>query len=687
MTSRPEVVAVIQARMSSTRLPGKVLHELNGKPVLDWVVDAALAAPGITRVVVATSDHETDEPILVHCKNRDTRVYQGSLDDVLGRFGTVIEGEELDNGDAVVRLTADCPLLDPSVIGLTVERFARGDIDWVTNVDPPTWPDGLDCELFSVNSLHAAISEATKPRDREHVGPFIRRNRHRFPGSNIRCPAGNYATHRWTLDTPDDAEFLSELLAGLGPSKPPSFGQVMAHLRLDDQLLAASQDQQRGQSAEISPHVPIESDAGFATSNHLLRRARAVVPLGAQTFSKSYIQFPKDHTPLFMSYGSGGRVFDTDGNEFVDLIAGLLPVVLGYRDPDVDAAIISQLERGISMTMSSDLEAQLAETLVRLVPCAEMVRYGKNGSDATSAAVRIARAATSRERVAVCGYHGWHDWYISSTTRDKGIPQSVKDLTHSFPYNDLVAIEELISAYPKQFAAIVLEPMSAVEPVPGFLEGLRTLCSREGIVLVFDEIITGFRYSLGGAQELFGVTPDLACLGKAMANGMPLSAVVGRADLMMETEEVFFSGTFGGEMLSLAASIATIDKLERENGIGKLWQTGRVLSDEINGLIDKHELNNVFAVRGLAPWSIISIADHPRARAAATKTKYILEMIRNGVIVGSGLNVMVAHNQADMAQILWAYDQTFATIRSALASNGLEEGLPCDCVQPVFSVR
>jgi glutamate-1-semialdehyde 2,1-aminomutase len=688
MTASPVIVAVIQARMSSSRLPGKVLMDLGGRPVLDHAVAAARCAPGIDRVAIATSTDPSDNPIAAYGEEADVRVHRGPLADVLGRFGVAVAAEDLQPGDAVMRLTADCPLLDATVLGLVAERFRSGGVAFVSNTDPVSWPDGLDCELFRVDALRAAVGEARRSDDREHVGPFIRRNLARFPAANIRCPSGQYEMHRWTLDTPADLEFLRRVVTRLPTGQAPSFAGVMAVLRADHELMKESLRPHAQHRHNVAASLrSFSSLAGYDGSNRRLERAKKTVPLGSQTFSKSHIQFPEHHAPMFVTHGSGGRLFDVDGNEYVDMIGGLLPVVLGYRDPDVDEAVRRQLDRGISFSMATDLEADLAERLARLIPCVEMVRYGKNGSDATTAAVRIARAATGRERIAVCGYHGWHDWYIGSTTRDKGVPQCVRGLTDKFAYNDLSSLEALIASHPRQHAAVVLEPMNAVDPAPGFLEGLREICDREGIVLVFDEIITGFRYNLGGAQALFGVTPDLACFGKAMANGLPLAAIGGRRSLMQEMEEIFFSSTFGGEALSLAASIATIDKLEREKGIEALWSTGTALAAGFGELAKKYGLTDTVALVGKTPWKIVTFKAAGNASAEAIRTRFLIEMLQRGVLIGASHNVMVAHNAADVAQVLWAYDGAFAAIREGLDSNGLEENLPCPVIRPVFQVR
>ncbi len=425
----------------------------------------------------------------------------------------------------------------------------------------------------------------------------------------------------------------------------------------------------------------------FRGSARLLDRAQRTNTLGSQTFSKSHLQLPRGHAPLFLTHGRGGRVWDVDGNEYVDLVCGLLAVVLGYCDPDVDRAITDQLTRGISFSLATELEADLAERLVEIIPCAEMVRFGKNGSDATAGAVRVARAATGRDRIAVCGYHGWHDWYIGTTTRDKGVPKATSDLTHAFPYNDLDALAGLFRQHPGEFAAVMIEPMTSAEPAPGYLEELAELTRTNGAVLIFDEIITGFRFSLGGAQELFGVTPDLATFGKGMANGMPISAVVGRADLMAEMEEVFFSSTFGGETLSIAAAIAVIDKLRREPVIETLWRTGERLGLGVLGLLYEHGLADVISLNGKPPRTMLSFDGHPKARGAAIKTLLFKELIARGVLSLGSHNVCYAHDEADIAHVLSAYDAALAIVRREIDAGALEANLDCAVIEPVFKVR
>jgi glutamate-1-semialdehyde 2,1-aminomutase len=425
----------------------------------------------------------------------------------------------------------------------------------------------------------------------------------------------------------------------------------------------------------------------FTKSRQMLERAERVIPLGAQTFSKSRTQYPLGVSPYFITHGQGSRLWDVDGNEYTDYINALASVTLGYNDPDVTRAVEAQLRKGTIFTLSSEIEIEVAERIVKLVPCAEKVRFGKNGSDVTAGAVRIARAATGRDHVAVCGYHGWQDWYIGSTARHLGVPEAVRALTHSWTFNELSTLEALFAKLPGQIAAVVMEPMNIAFPLPGFLEAVQELCRREGAILVFDETITGFRYAPGGAQELLGVIPDLATFGKGLANGYPLSAIAGRADLMKLMEEVFFSFTFGGETLSLAASGATLDKLVRENVTAHLNRLGEELLAGVNALIERHGVQQLLRTGGHPTWSFLLIQDVPGCPQLHTKTLFMQEMFERGILAYGTHNLTYAHTPADIQALLAAYDEVFPLLRAGALEGRLGELLRCKPLEPLFKIR
>jgi glutamate-1-semialdehyde 2,1-aminomutase len=425
----------------------------------------------------------------------------------------------------------------------------------------------------------------------------------------------------------------------------------------------------------------------YAKSEELLERAVRTVPLGSQTFSKSKTQYPWGVSPYFMMRGQGSRVWDVDGNEYVDFVNALAAVTLGYGDPDVTEAVRRQLDDGIIFSLPHPLEMEVAERIVAMVPCAEMVRFGKNGSDATSGAIRLARAFTGRDRVAVCGYHGWQDWYIGSTARHRGVPGAVRELTQAFAYNDLPSLERVLDGHPGEFATVILEPMNVSEPAPGFLQGVKDLAHRHGALLAFDETITGFRFSNGGAQELFGVTPDLATFGKGIANGYPLSAVAGRADVMKLMEEIFFSFTMGGETLSLAAAKATLDKLEREPVTKTLAARGQVALDGTAKLLRETGLTQSIAVSGHPSWGFLTFADAGGYSSFEIKTLFLQEMFARGILTLGTHNLSYAHSDADIARLMAAYGEVFPLLADAIHNKALKQYLRCEPLQPLFKVR
>lgn len=425
----------------------------------------------------------------------------------------------------------------------------------------------------------------------------------------------------------------------------------------------------------------------FTTSEHWLDRAERTIPLGSQTFSKSRTQFPRGVSPFFITRGQGATVWDADGNEYVDFINAQCAVTLGYNDPEVTAAVKAQLEDGVIFSLPHPIEMEVAELIVEMVPCAEKVRFGKNGSDATSGAIRIARAFTGRDRVAVCGYHGWQDWYIGSTARNLGVPQATRDLTHTFAFNDADSLKAVLDAHPGEFAAVILEPMNVTHPMPEFLGAVQDLARAHGAVLVFDETITGFRLANGGAQEKFGVTPDLATFGKGLANGYPVSAVTGRADIMQMMEEVFFSFTFGGETLSLAAAKATLQRLKREPVLSGIHRSGEEVMSRVGALIEKYGISDTVSLSGDPSWSFLNFRDAGGYTAFEFKTLYMQEIFASGVLAYGTHTISAAHGPAEIDALEAATDRAFAALSEARRERTLAQTLRCAPLEPLFRVR
>jgi len=425
----------------------------------------------------------------------------------------------------------------------------------------------------------------------------------------------------------------------------------------------------------------------YQRSENFLTKVEKLIPLGSQTFSKSRTQYPVGISPFFIDRAKGSKIWDIDGNRYIDLVSALASITLGYGDKEVDSSIKKQLKKGVGFSLPGVLEYEVSELLVELVPCAEMVRFGKNGSDATSAAIRLARAFTERDHIAVCGYHGWQDWYIGATTRNKGVPKAVQELTHQFLFNDSNSLQNLFDNFPNKIAAVILEPMNSAYPEDGFLESVKNICNANGAILIFDETITGFRCSKGGAQELFGVIPDLATFGKGIANGFPISAVVGRRDLMMEMEHIFFSGTFGGELLSLAAAKSVLQRHLDGSVTNKLISIGTDLNNRVADVISDTEMDGILSLSGHPTWKFLNWNEVNGFDVATLKTYFMQEMFEKGILILATHNVTLTHSNRDINQIVKSYSEVLGSMRKFINDGTLGNKLKVEPLKPLFKVR
>ena len=381
-----------------------------------------------------------------------------------------------------------------------------------------------------------------------------------------------------------------------------------------------------------------------------------LMPRGTQTLSKCPDQFVDGVYPKFAKKSKGAYLKGVDGRWYLDFMCGLGPIILGFDHKRTNKAIKKELKKGIIHSLPTILEQQVAGLICEVVPCAEQVRFAKNGTDADLAAVRIARSYTGKEHIVKCGYHGWGDWH-GVTIRDYGIPKVLKDVVSEFEYNNLESLETELKN--NEVAGVILEAQALTSPNPGFLEGVRELCTQYGALLIFDEVVTGFRWALGGAQEYYGVTPDLCCLGKAIANGMPLSAIAGKKEYMNELNHVFFSMTFGGECLSLAAALETIKELKTKD-YNHIWRLGNMLDEGMKALASKHKLKVNFA--GSAPRHNLSF-DSSYKDASGMKDLFFQEMVKQGILFPNVIYISFSHTEKDINKTIQAADNAFKFVK------------------------
>jgi glutamate-1-semialdehyde aminotransferase/spore coat polysaccharide biosynthesis protein SpsF (cytidylyltransferase family) len=679
--SNHHIVAIIQARHNSSRFPGKVLTPVSGKPLLAWQLSQLARATTLDKIVVATSGSVADDPLIAFCKRENALHFRGSEVDVLDRtyraashFGATI----------VVRLTADCPLIDPAVVDEVVHAFLADDYDYAANTAPPpgTFPDGMDVEVFSMAALTTIWNEARAADQREHVTFAFWQAPERFRTHRVDAST-DMSDVRLTVDYPSDLDAI-ELALQDGSGQVPPLKELVALLRnhfedpsrghtFGEGWVAPSFDITSGQ-----PAPPLVTTKG----DQLWQEASQYIPGGGQTFSKSPLQYVKGTAPKVLIRGIGSRVWDADGNEFIDCVLGLGPAILGHCHPVVNAAA-SECANELFLTPSlpHPLELKLAKEICRLVPSAEMVRFGKNGSDVTAGATRIARGFTGRNRIACCGYHGWQDWYIGSTTRNLGVPPATAELTTSFPYGDLDALEAVLRE--GDVAGVILEPISLVEPPPGYLQGVRDLCTKYGALLIFDEIITGFRIHLGGAQAVYGVTPDLSTLGKGIAAGFPLAVLCGKREYMQVLDEAFFSFTFGGELPSIAAAIKTLEIMQAEDSTAILASLGSRLIDGMQRVAKQAECTSLKSI-GLPYFPGYSLSATESNSALELQTLLQQELVRRGVLTRSCFFLSTAHSTCDIDRILDALLGATRVLQAAILEDRVLEAIDGQLIEPVF---
>ncbi len=680
------IVAVLQARAGSKRLPGKILKEICGRPMLWHQIHRAKLARSLDRIVLATTELLGDRPVIAVAQEAGVPYATGSVDDVLDRVYHAAKGLE---ASVVVRLTGDCPMIDPAVIDQVVEYFLEHDEEVDHVCLSPEWPEGYDNEVLSFATLERAWHEAGKGYEREHVTPYVTLSG-KFRLHKLPCTQ-DLSHLRLTVDEPVDYEVVRGIYEELYPQYGHSFGlsEILGLLERRPDIFRPNMNVQRNEGflkalQEERKMLRYDPKPVLEKTKAVWSRAEPLIPAGTQTLSKGPTQYVQGIAPKYLQKGKGCRVWDVDGNEYIDYPMGLGAVILGHSYPRVNEAIRKQMEDGMSFSLMHPLEVELAELLTTVIPWADMVRFGKNGSDATTGAVRAARAYTGRERIFHCGYHGWHDWYIGGSSRNRGVPRGSIELQSGFPYNNLEAVEKLFDQHKGEVAAVIMEPYGMVLPEPGYFEALKEMVHANGALLVFDEVATGFRFRLGGIDGDFGVNPDLACFGKAMGNGMPISAVVGCREVMDVFDEVFYSFTFGGECLSLAASIATIREMQEKPVIAHVWEVGKRLQDGYNRMVSDLKLELHTRSIGLAPRTALVFLDEYGNDSLLMKSLFQQEVLKRGVLFSAAHCVSYSHTADDIDMTLAAYFEALEVLKRAVETGDVESLLEGEPVKPVF---
>jgi glutamate-1-semialdehyde 2,1-aminomutase len=649
-----KTVAIIQARMGSTRLPNKVMKLIGGVPMIELLLARLEHAAELDEIVVATSVDERNQPLVDHVSKLGYRCYQGSENDVLDRY---IQAAKMAQADVVIRVTGDCPLVDPDLVDEAIRSYKTAGVDYLSNASPPSYPDGLDTEVFSFAALERAAAETDKPYDHEHVTPYLRESG-KFRQTALQN-AEDLSALRWTVDESADFEVISNVFAHFAPDIHFTWQQVLELQRSQPHIFAANQ------------HLIRNEGATMGTGQKLWKRAKKIIPGGNMLLSKRAEMFLPEQWPAYFSKAKGCKVWDLDGNEYTDMfIMGIGTNILGYGHQEVDDAVRKTIDAGNMSTFNCPEEVYLAEKLIDLHPWAHMARLARSGGEANAIAIRIARAASGKDNVAICGYHGWHDWYLSANLGDdknlaghllpglepKGVPESLRGTVFPFNYNNYDELLALVNYH--DIGVIKMEVVRNIGPLDNFLHKVRKLATERNIVLIFDECTSGFRETFGGLHKKYGVEPDMAMFGKALGNGYGITATIGKREIMEAAQTTFISSTFWTERIGPTAALKTLEVMEQIKSWDSITQTGLIIRQGLQKLADKQELK-------IDHWGLPSLTGFTfqSPNALAYKTLITQEMLAKGYLAGNSVYVCTEHTPEVVAGYFAAIAPIFALIK------------------------
>ena len=628
-----KIAAIIQARMGSTRLPEKVMRTINGRPMVEIIYHRLLSSEKVDEIIF-TIPENNNEKLVGFLSDLDCKIYQGDEDDVLSRY---YQAAKKFNIDIIIRITADCPLVDPELVDEMILEFIDKDVDYLSNINPPTYPDGMDVEIFTTEALNIAYISTDSKYNREHVTPFLR-NSGNFKTANYSCDT-DLSNQRWTVDEPEDLEVVRSVFKYFSPnisfswravrdlsfSKPEIFKKNIKYIR--------------------------NSGASMNTGQKLWERAKRVIPGGNMLLSKRPEMFLPGHWPVYFSKAKGCNVWDLDNNKYVDMsIMGIGTNILGYGNKEVDDAVREVLSMGNMSTFNCPEEVYLAEKLIDIHPWADMVRFARTGGEANSIAIRIARAASGKDKVAICGYHGWHDWYLSANLGNmqnltshilpglapNGVPGNLQGTVFPFSYNNISELENLINN--EDIGVIKMEVVRNIGPEDDFLQKVRSIATKNNIILIFDECTSGFRETYGGIHKKYGVEPDMAIFGKALGNGYAITSIIGKREIMEAAQISFISSTFWTERIGPVAALKTLEIMDKIKSWEIITSTGLVVRKGWKKLATKYELDiDVWGIPALTGFTFKS------ENALAYKTFITQEMLSKGYLAGNSVYVSVAH--------------------------------------------
>ena len=639
--------------MGSTRLPGKVLKRINNKTIIEIIINRLAQSKKLNEIIVATSNDSQNDILEEHINSLGYKCERGSESDVLSRYFDIASKH---NVDVLVRITGDCPLIDSSIVDDVISLFLSKKVEYASNVNPPSFPDGLDVEVFSFESLHRAQNKSLDPHEREHVTPFIKKEK-TFKKANLFNEKDD-SSLRWTLDEREDLGVINNVFNHFHPDILFHWSKVLKLHKKQPELFFANKNLSRNETVHMGK------------GQKLYQHSKKIIPGGNMLLSKRPEMFLPDKWPAYFSKSKGCEVWDLDEKKYIDMsFMGIGTNILGYGHPEVDDAVLRTVKDGNMSTLNCPEEVHLIDKLIDMHPWADMGRLARTGGEANAVAIRIARAASKKDKVAVCGYHGWHDWYLSANLGSiksldghllpgldpNGVPRDLKNTVFPFQYNDYEGLEKLI--LDEDIGVIKMEVVRNAGPEDNFLKKVRQICSEKNIILVFDECTSGFRETFGGLHKKYNVEPDIAIFGKALGNGYAITAIIGRSEIMEAAQTSFISSTFWTERIGPTAALKTLEIMEKTKSWNYITDIGTKIRDRWQMLGKKFNLDmNFFGLNALSGFSFNSKS------ALAYKTYITQEMLKKGYLAGTSIYCCTAHTDQIINSYFDDLEPIFLTI-------------------------
>ena len=666
MELKKNILFIIQARYNSIRFPGKVVKKINNKTVLEILIKRLSRSKFASKIIVACSKNQKDIAILNICKKLGINYSVGSEDDVLDRF---YKAAKKYKGKNIVRITADCPLIDYKIVDDVISNFFLKKVDYASNTNPPTFPDGLDVEVFKFSALKEAHIKANQFKEREHVTPFILNNK-KFKKFNLKNSV-DYSFLRLTLDEKEDFFLIKKIIKNFKGNLNFNFNNILDLYKKNKKIFS------------INSHIKRNEGQKLNFGQKMWIKAKKVIPGGTMLFSKNPDLFLPNFWPAYFEKTKGYNVWDLEGRKYFDFsFMGVGTNILGYSRKEVDDAVRNIINKGNMSTLNSKEEILLAEKLIQMHPWSGKVRFARTGGEAAAIAVRIARAATGKDKVAICGYHGWHDWYLSANLLNsqnlnshlmknlpiKGVQGNLKNSVFVFEYNNFKQLKKIVSQ--NDIGTVIMEVSRNEPPKENFLENIRKFTSDKNIVLIFDECTSGFRETFGGLHLKYKINPDIATFGKALGNGYAINAIIGKDSVMNYANSSFISSTFWTERIGSAAGLKTLEVMEKIKSWDFITSLGKKVKANWVSLAKNHNIK--LKIQGL---NALPRFDFESKNNLYFKTFISQEFLKKKILASNTIYLCTEHNMKIFDNYFDILDSVFYKISRSIKNNNNPEDL------------